>query len=138
MHSAISGCGDRHEILTGRTWHGKANRLSREHGVHWDIIDEVAEASWKVQVRDSDDSRLVIRSSRPSRTSLRSYDRHGVLAGQIIRQRRSAVSFDGKTSITAATFFRMLAAGHAACRACRNWSGRCRGMSGRMIRRSIC
>jgi hypothetical protein len=30
------------------------------------------------------------------------------LAGQIIRQRRSAVSFDGKTSISAATFFRMM------------------------------
>src|SRR5467141_458758 len=29
------------------TWHGKANCLSREHGVHWDIIDEAAEASWK-------------------------------------------------------------------------------------------
>ena len=29
------------------TWHGKANRLSGEHGVHWDVIDEVAEASWK-------------------------------------------------------------------------------------------
>ena len=31
------------------TWYGKANQLSREHGVHWDIIDEVAEASWKMQ-----------------------------------------------------------------------------------------
>jgi len=30
------------------------------------------------------------------------------LAGQIIRQRRSAVSFDGKTSISSATFFRMM------------------------------
>ena len=33
---------------------------------------------------------------------------HGPSAGQIIRQRRSAVSFDGKTSISAATFFRMM------------------------------
>ena len=38
------------------------------------------------------------------------FTRHddGPSAGQIIRQRRSAVSFDGKTSITSATFFQML------------------------------
>ena len=35
--------------LAGATWHGKANRLSGEHGVHWDVIDEVADASWKTQ-----------------------------------------------------------------------------------------
>ena len=28
-------------------WHGHANLLSREHGVHWEAIDEAAEASWK-------------------------------------------------------------------------------------------
>ena len=33
---------------------------------------------------------------------------HQTLAGTIIRQRRSAVAFDGKTSISAATFFRMI------------------------------
>ncbi len=33
---------------------------------------------------------------------------HQPSAGRIIRQRRSAVSFDGKTSIPAATFFRMM------------------------------
>ena len=35
--------------LAAGTWHGKANRLSGEHGVHWDIIDEVAAASLKTQ-----------------------------------------------------------------------------------------
>ena len=35
--------------LVDGPWHGKANRLSGEHGVHWDIIDEVADASWKTQ-----------------------------------------------------------------------------------------
>ena len=34
--------------LAGGPWHGKANELSREHGVHWDVIDEVADASWKI------------------------------------------------------------------------------------------
>ncbi len=86
------------------TWHGKANRLSGEHGVHWDIIDEVADASWKTQ-------------SQRSIISLQTYQKtphplpltpHEPSAGQIIRQRRSAVSFDGKTSISSATFFRMM------------------------------
>jgi SagB-type dehydrogenase family enzyme len=87
-------------------WHGKANRLSREHGVHWDIIDEVAEASWKVQpqqlVVSFQDSQV---QETPHPLPLTP---HGPLAGQIIRQRRSAVSFDGKTSISAATFYRMM------------------------------
>src|SRR5438309_4152830 len=38
------------EDLAGGKWNGYANRLSGEHGVHWDIIDEVAEASWKCTV----------------------------------------------------------------------------------------
>lgn len=87
-------------------WHGKANRLSREHAVHWDIIDEVAEASWK----NRSEQRLVsLPFSRlfPQRGTCGDEGR-AVLAGQIIRQRRSAVAFDGKTSIPAVTFFRML------------------------------
>jgi len=30
------------------TWYRKANRFSREQGVHWDIIDDAAATSWKV------------------------------------------------------------------------------------------
>ncbi|MDE3221772.1 MAG: SagB/ThcOx family dehydrogenase [Nitrospirota bacterium] len=90
--------------LVATSWHGKANRLSREHGVHWDIIDEAAEASWKLS-----DERLSAAGSRAyaNDASRETYDA-GSSAGQLIRQRRSAVSFDGKTSITIATFFRML------------------------------
>ncbi|MDH4154531.1 MAG: SagB/ThcOx family dehydrogenase [Nitrospira sp.] len=91
------------EVIAG-TWHGKANRLSSEHGVHWDIIDDVAEASWK---RICDVRRVPLPSAwlTPHASPLTS---HGFSAGQIIRQRRSAVSFDGKTSISAGTFFHML------------------------------
>ena len=39
--------------LAGCNWHGKANRLSGEHGVHWDIIDEVAAASWKTSLTNT-------------------------------------------------------------------------------------
>ncbi|MEK7350755.1 MAG: SagB/ThcOx family dehydrogenase [Nitrospirota bacterium] len=87
-------------------WYGKANRLSGEHGVHWDIIDEVAEASWKVQ------SEQLIVSLQDSQVQETPHPfpltPHALSAGQIIRQRRSAVSFDGKTSISSATFFRMM------------------------------
>jgi SagB-type dehydrogenase family enzyme len=92
--------------LAGGKWNGTANRLSGEHGVHWDIIDEVAEASWKVQ------SQQLIVSLQDSQVQETPYPLplapHQFSSGQIIRQRRSAVSFDGKTSISSATFFRMM------------------------------
>ncbi|HEY6639213.1 MAG TPA: SagB/ThcOx family dehydrogenase, partial [Nitrospiraceae bacterium] len=88
------------------TWFGKANRLSGEHGVHWEIIDEVAEASWKTQAQGLT---ISLQHGRCQTTPHPSpLTPHECLAGQIIRQRRSAVSFDGKTSISAATFFRMM------------------------------
>jgi SagB-type dehydrogenase family enzyme len=85
-------------------WHGKANCLSRDHGVHWDIIDEVAHASCKV----SSEQHLLSCSPSAANDASRETNDAGPSAGQIIRQRRSAVSFDGKTSISAATFFRMM------------------------------
>jgi hypothetical protein len=88
------------------TWHGKANRLSRDHGVHWDIIDEAAEASWKSQAGRLTVSWCTTRYQTIPHPSPPTP--HAPLAGQIIRQRRSAVSFDGKTSITTTTFFRMM------------------------------
>jgi SagB-type dehydrogenase family enzyme len=95
------------EEMIKTTWHGKANRLSRDHGVHWDIIDEVAETSWK---RQSDKSTVLLPSALVSGTphAVRLTPHDGPTAGQIIRQRRSAVSFDGNTSISAETFFRMM------------------------------
>jgi SagB-type dehydrogenase family enzyme len=87
-------------------WIGKGNPLSREHGVHWDIIDEVAEASWKSH---ADKVMMQVGHSQKQATPhALSISDNGVLAGQIIRQRRSALAFDAKTSIPATTFFRML------------------------------
>lgn len=93
----------------GATWYGKVNRLSQDHGVHWDIIDEAAEASWK---RQTDKSIIYLQSKPfPSSDTLhasRTINDVGPSAGQIIRQRRSAVSFDGKTSMSSVTFFHMM------------------------------
>ncbi|MGH7146839.1 MAG: SagB/ThcOx family dehydrogenase [Nitrospiraceae bacterium] len=92
--------------LAGGLWHGRANRLSHDHGVHWDIIDDVAEASWKTQADELTVSLgTALYQATPYPLPLTP---HVSLAGQIIRQRRSAVSFDGTTSISAATFFRMM------------------------------
>ena len=85
------------------TWRGNANRLSHDHGVHWDIIDTAAESTWKTQTNE------VTIELAPARTSFDGTASDGpVSAGQMIRQRRSAVAFDAATSIAAATFFHML------------------------------
>lgn len=95
--------------VVGGTWHGKANRLSQEHSVHWDIIDDAAEASWKQQATTPAID-LQGQFGSPSDTfhASRTTSDAGPTAGQIIRQRRSAVSFDGKTSISASSFFQMM------------------------------
>ena len=92
--------------LASATWHGKANQLSREHGVHWDIIDEVAKASLKLVA----DERSVLFPLLQRKMAPHPFPHisQEPLAGQIIHQRRSAVAFDGKTSISAATFFHMM------------------------------
>jgi len=90
--------------LAGETWHGKANRLSLEHGVHWDIIDEAAKASWKLET----DERSVSLPSPQVTPHPLPLTPHAPSSGHIIRRRRSAVAFDGKTSISAATFFHMM------------------------------
>ena len=90
-------------------WNGKANRLSLEHGVHWDIIDEAANASWKPQTDRPMSTLPAIRLAFSNTLhASRETNNVGPSAGHIIRQRRSAVSFDGKTSISASTFFHMM------------------------------
>ena len=33
--------------IDAHIWHGKANRLSRDEPVQWEILDQVEVASWK-------------------------------------------------------------------------------------------
>ena len=91
--------------LTVTTWHGKANRLSRDNPVPWEIIDDVAAASWKPS---HEHTSIAIPTSVTSHVLPFTFHDGGPSAAQLIRQRRSAVSFDGKTSIASATFFQML------------------------------
>ena len=98
-------------------WRGKANRLSRDNPVPWEIIDGVTKASWKTSAEQTrwDATVGVPYKSAPlpeqggaERASPPDPRPSMVSAYQIIHQRRSAVAFDGKTSISAQQFFTML------------------------------
>ena len=76
-------------------WTGRASQLSEDHTT-WTFIDEIAAAT-------NDPGR-----SRPSRPADPASPAPPAYPARVILQRRSAVSFDGQTSIGAATFFAML------------------------------
>ena len=89
--------------LTHQIWYGKANRLSRDDPVHWEFLDRVEVASRKSTTEHLLDSNRGRHAGNPPGAVSRE-----ATAGQVIRQRRSALAFDGKTSISAASFFTML------------------------------
>ena len=93
------------EVSAGR-WYGRANVLSPDHGVEWPVIDEVALATANAGIAiDEDFCRF------PSEEDLFEPPiRSGAFSAEkVILGRRSAVSMDASTAISAATFFRMMA-----------------------------
>ncbi|MGH7233497.1 MAG: SagB family peptide dehydrogenase, partial [Nitrospiraceae bacterium] len=99
------------QAIRDTIWYGKANRLSREKPDPWEIIDVVSAASWKPatnrgQVTFSESAPSAEVSSRRAEPVNDSLGRP--LAGRIIRQRRSALAFDGATHISADRFWVML------------------------------
>ena len=82
-------------------WHGKANRLSADH-VEWVDIDEVHRLTVKPDLDAEIGNRPSTLHEGAGETTL------DLKAAQIFRQRRSAVSFDGVTSMSADAFFAML------------------------------
>src|SRR3989475_2277932 len=91
--------------MTKQRWYGKANRLSPDDPVPWEIIDAVAVASRK---RSSEWHGLDW-FDPPQTPREASSSAGGPSAGRIIHQRRSLLACDGKTSIPADTFYKMLA-----------------------------
>lgn len=89
-----------HGALRNATWHGHANRLSREH-VNWPDIDSVHRATHKPATRPP---------ATGLQTQLPSPPGPALDLGfaAIARQRRSAVDFDGVTRITSDALFAML------------------------------
>ena len=95
--------------LTRHVWHGKANRLSRDDPVQWEFLDQVEIAAWK---SSTEYRRVELNHSRPAvETSAHEPSLYPgqPRAGQVTRQRRSALAFDGNTSISVGSFFTMLA-----------------------------
>ena len=90
--------------LTRECWHGAANRLSHDEPVRWEVIDEVAVATRKptggAQGLATLETPVVEGNGRASSD--------GPAAGQIILRRRSLLACDGRTSIAAERFYRML------------------------------
>ncbi len=92
---AIAGIGD-------GDWSGRPNRLSAEH-LSWPIIDTVSRASLKEHTSNAgfwSPAKLAPQPASPKN--------RGLSARQVIRQRRSALAFDGKSAISRTTFYRML------------------------------
>ena len=98
-------------------WRGRANRLSRDNPVPWEIIDDVTQASWKSSTEQTQwdatvgvpyKSAPVPERGRAERTPPSEPRPGAVSAHRIIHQRRSAVALDGTTSISAQQFFTML------------------------------
>ena len=83
-------------------WTGRASQLSEDHTT-WTFIDEIAAAT-------RDPGRIVPSGppDPPARPALSSPPAPPAYPASVILQRRSAVSFDGMSSTTAATFFAML------------------------------
>ena len=91
------------QLLFSGKWKGTANRLSKDETIHWEIIDDVTEASWK-STQESE----IISFSSTSTTQGSDEKENKPLAGQIIHQRRSAVAFDGHTSLSIDRLYTML------------------------------
>jgi SagB-type dehydrogenase family enzyme len=86
--------------LGSGVWLGSANRLSSDH-VHWEAIDEATAATWQPAT-----GRELLPTPLPPLPPLPPTPT--VLAAALIRQRRSCLSLDGRTSLDTMAFYRML------------------------------
>lgn len=94
------------EQVRTQQWFGTANRLSRDEPISWKIIDTVTRASYKPPTAP-DILALLPTEELPSAPMLGTAPT-SPSAHQIIHQRRSAVAFDGHTSLRMARMMTML------------------------------
>ena len=95
------------EKISKGNWYGKANRLSEDH-VAWDVIDAVAEASIKPEVENKSCKLMKTCSGIDWGKVTETIKFQRITARQIVLKRRSAVAFDGMTSISDQEFYGML------------------------------
>ena len=92
---------DEHCALTTQgTWRGRANRLSPEHYIDWDVIDSVSESCRKPVTDDAAYSPPPIPALSACDTDLDT--------ASVIRKRRSAQAFDGHSLLPLPALYRML------------------------------
>jgi SagB-type dehydrogenase family enzyme len=84
-------------------WNGAPNRLSPAHGQDWPVIEEVAQATRKLEPptvtfwqKSSVDNPALVDGDSP------------LLLRPLLHQRRSAVAFDGRTGLAREAFFQIL------------------------------
>jgi SagB-type dehydrogenase family enzyme len=99
----VSSVDEAIRIVRAGAWAGRANPLSPGHQ-DWEVIAEAAEATWKERATAPSRPPAHIQPDLPPRSG----EGGGALASEIIRKRRSAVDFDGRTGITAETLYSML------------------------------
>ena len=98
--SAAPTCEALLPLLQQATWRGTANRLSSGHR-YWEEIDDVAAAAHKPHTMP------VAMPALPVRPALMPSP-YQASASALIRQRRSAVSFDRATTLSKQAFFTMM------------------------------
>lgn len=92
------------DLVRSGAWSGRPNALSPRH-VDWAVIGEVAEAAWKPPTVPVRGSASPLGALPPLASPAES---RALLAATLIRQRRSCLALDGRTAISAATFYAML------------------------------
>jgi SagB-type dehydrogenase family enzyme len=92
--------------LPGAAWLGTANVLSAAHSHEWPIVDEAAAATAALRPPLVEDADGYPTEAEPVAGAPHADEPP---ASQVVLGRRSAVSMDGRTSIPASAFFRMLA-----------------------------
>jgi len=100
--------GEAVESIRDGRWIGRANRLSPDHR-HWPVIDEVAEATLKHGPGRWENPTPPFENHADWLNADLSVKQQRITARQIIRQRRSAVAFDGLTGMSRDAFYRTLA-----------------------------
>lgn len=91
-------------LVSGSTWHGKANRLDPRHHYRWPVVDAMGRASGPIDpALASGPSGGEPSANGPTAPSERS-------AAEVILARRSARAFDTQTSIHSDRLYRLLQA----------------------------
>ena len=85
------------------SWHGKANQLSHSH-VSWPNLEKIA----TVTAKPNNEPILFENLLQGEEKTTEVYTNRSVSFRKTVRQRRSAVAMDGKTSISREQFYQIL------------------------------